>query len=109
MKNFSVCCLVLMIGCCSAFAQTEIDSVYNKDRSFTLVKNDTVNASGIPVLKYKVIRRADKRMVMEGSVAMGVLEWTADYELTESKSLGTGTSTPKQTRKIDLRPYLIKP
>lgn len=91
------------------FAQNEIEKIDNKDKSFTLIKNDTVNTSGIPVLKYKVMRNADKRVVVEGSVTMGILEWTADYELTESRSLGTAQSTENQpSRRIDLRPYLLK-
>jgi hypothetical protein len=104
-----VFCVVCVVGCLSiAFAQNEIEKIDNKDKSFTLIKNDTVNASGIPVLKYKVMRNADKRIVVEGSVTMGTLEWSADYELIESKSLGSAQPTENQsTRKIDLRPYLL--
>ncbi|HEX8060687.1 MAG TPA: hypothetical protein VF473_07105 [Cyclobacteriaceae bacterium] len=105
-----VCCVLMVVGCASTlFAQKEIEKIDNKDKSFTLVKNDTTNASGIPVLKYKVMRNADKRIVVEGSVTMGSLEWTSDYELTESKSLGAGQSNQGQpSRRIDLRPYLLK-
>lgn len=103
-------CVVLVVASLSvAFAQGEIEKIDNKDKSFTLIKNDTVNTSGIPVLKYKVMRNADKRIVVEGSVTMGLLEWTADYELTESRSLGSGASNQGQpSRRIDLRPYLLK-
>jgi hypothetical protein len=109
MKKFAGCVL-LVVGLLSiAFAQNEIEKIDNKDKSFTLIKNDTTNASGIPVLKYKVMRNADKRVVVEGSITMGSLEWTADYELTESKSLGAGQSNQGQSsRRIDLRPYLLK-
>jgi len=102
---------LLVIGCSTVvWAQTGVEKIDSKDKSFTLVKNDTINVSGIPVLKYKVIRNADKRVIAEGSITMGVIEWTADYELTESQSLGSGQSTQNQkSRKIDLRPYLIKP
>ncbi|MEJ0030781.1 MAG: hypothetical protein WDO15_10605 [Bacteroidota bacterium] len=105
-----VSCVLLVMGCFSTLlAQNEIEKIDNKDKSFTLIKNDTVNTSGIPVLKYKVMRNADKRVVVEGSVTMGALEWTANYELTESKSLGSGQSTEnQQSRRIDLRPYLLK-
>lgn len=105
-----VSCVLLVVGCCSMlFAQNEIEKIDNKDKSFTLIKNDTVNTSGIPVLKYKVVRNADKRIVVEGSVTMGLLEWTADYELTESRSLGSAHSNQGQSsRRIDLRPYLLK-
>lgn len=108
MKKLFVCWL-LIVGCCSiAFSQNPIEKLDNKDKSFTLIKNDTINDSGIPVLKYKLMRNADKRIVMEGSVAMGQLEWTADYELTESKSTGTAASLKLSERKIDVRPFLIK-
>ncbi len=100
-------CVVWVVAL--VFYQSPIEKVDNKDKSFTLIKNDTINDSGIPVLKYKVMRNADKRIVMEGSVTMGVLEWTADYELSESKSLGTAhTSQDQRPRRIDLRPYLLK-
>ena len=102
-------CWLLVFSVSVAFSQKEIEKIDNKDKSFTLIKNDTVNTSGIPVLKYKVMRNADKRVVVEGSVTMGLLEWTADYELTESKSLGVGQSNQGQSsRRIDLRPYLLK-
>lgn len=105
-------CWLVVVGCfSSAFAQSnEIEKIDNKDKSFTLIKNDTINDSGVPVLKYKVMRNGDKRIIMEGSVTMGILEWSADYELTESRSLGTAQSSENQrSRKIDLRPYLIRP
>ena len=103
-------CLLLVVGGLSfAFAQQhEIKKIDNKDKSFTLIKNDTINDSSIPVLKYKVVRNADKRTVIEGSITMGQLEWTADYELTESKSTGTATSLQLSSRRIDLRPYLLR-
>jgi hypothetical protein len=102
--------VLLIVGCLSTvLSQTEVQKIDNKDKSFTLIKNDTVNASGIPVLKYKVMRNADKRIVVEGSVTMGLLEWSADYELTESRSLGSAQSDQNQpSRRIDLRPYLLK-
>lgn len=105
----AVGCLLLVVGCWfNAFSQSK--EVPNRDKSFVLIKNDTTTASGIPLLKYKVIRNADKRMVVEGMATMGVVEWSADYELTESQSLGAGQSSQqKQPRRIDLRPYLIKP
>ncbi len=102
--------LILVIAGCSfaAMAQQPIEKIDNKDKSFTLIRNDTINDSSIPVLKYKVLRNADKRIVVEGSVTMGQIEWTADYELTESKATGKAASVQLSSRKIDLRPYLIK-
>lgn len=101
-------CLLLVVGILpEVVAQPE--RIDNKDKAFTLIKNDTTNASGIPLLKYKVLRNADKRVVVEGSITMGLIEWSADYQLTESKSLGAGQ--PDQSRKsrtIDLRPYILK-
>lgn len=109
--NKVVGCLLLIVGSFyAAFGQEkEIEKIDNKDKSFTLIKNDTTNTSGIPVLKYKVMRNADKRVVVEGSITMGVVQWTADYQLTESQSLGSGqpTQSTKQ-RNIDLRPFLLK-
>lgn len=102
---------ILIIGCSfSAMAQEvkPIEKLDNKDKSFTLIKNDTINDSSIPVLKYKVMRNADKRVIIEGNVTMGQIEWTADYELTESRSTGKATSLELSSRRIDLRPYLIK-
>lgn len=101
--------VVLLVVCVrfNGFSQT-IEKLDNRDKSFTLIKNDTINDSGIPVLKYKVMRNADKRIVMEGSVTMGKMEWTADYELSESKSTGTAASLNLSQRRIDLRPFLIK-
>jgi hypothetical protein len=100
--------LVLVVGCFTrAFCQSE--NLDNKDKSFTIIKNDTVNTSGIPVLKYKVMRNADKRVVIEGSITMGGIEWSADYELTEFRSLGTAQPIEnQQSRRIDVRPYIIK-
>jgi hypothetical protein len=107
MFKLMIGCWVLVIGCSfSAIAQSvKID---NKDKSFTLIRNDTTNASGIPVLKYKVLRNADKKIVLEGAVTMGVIEWSANYELQEARSLGSGQAIQNQ-RKIDLRPFLVKP
>jgi hypothetical protein len=83
------------------------DKVPNGDKSFTLFKKDTLNTSSIPIQKYVVVRNLDGRVVMEGSVTMGLLDWTADYELTETRSLGSAQSSENQiTRRIDLRPYL---
>jgi hypothetical protein len=99
-------CVLWIVGV--MFYQNPIEKLDNKDKSFTLIKNDTVNESSIPVLKYKVMRNADKRIVIEGTVTMGKVEWTADYELTESKSTGTAASLNLSSRKIDLRPFLVK-
>jgi hypothetical protein len=103
-------CWLLVVGTFSiAWSQDTIEKIDNKDKSFTLIKNDTTNASGIPVLKYKVMRNADKRLVVEASITMGVVEWTSDYQLTESQSLGSGQPTQgRKSRTIDLRPYLLK-
>src|SRR5689334_15177472 len=77
----------------------------NSNNSFTLYQARKNNASGIPVLSYIVVRNSDKKIVVEGSVTMGVIEWSADYELEESKSLGSGQTSQAQKRKIDLRPF----
>jgi hypothetical protein len=103
MNKLIVACGVLIIGCfCDASAQTQ--KIDNRDKSFTLIKNDTINSSGLPLLKYKVIRNADNKTVLEGSVTMGVIEWSADYELEETRSLGSGHAQQNK-RKIDLRSF----
>lgn len=104
--KFLVSCLVCVVGLVLSVS-AQVEKLDNRDKSFTLIKNDTLNESGIPVLKYKVMRNADKRIVTEGQVTMGKVEWTADYELTESKSTGTAASLNLSTRKIDLRPYRV--
>ncbi|HZY78066.1 MAG TPA: hypothetical protein VFE50_00990 [Cyclobacteriaceae bacterium] len=77
----------------------------NNDNTFTLYQASKENASGIPVLNYVIVRNADKKIVVEGAVTMGAIEWTATYELEESRSLGAGQAQG-QKRKIDLRPFL---
>lgn len=77
----------------------------NKDNTFTLYKAEKTSSSGVPVLQYIVLRNGDNKIVLEGSVTMGVIEWSANYELEESRSLGNGQSQG-QKRKIDLRPFL---
>jgi hypothetical protein len=78
----------------------------NKDNKFTLYQTSKPNPSGIPVLHYIVVRNGDKKIVVEGSITMGVIQWSADYELEESRSLGSGQTQEGQKRKIDLRPFL---
>lgn len=82
------------------------DKSTNKDNTFTLYKAVKDNASGVPVLNYIVVRNGDKKIVLEGAVTMGVIDWSADYELEEGRSLGSGTGKVSNTRKIDLRPFL---
>jgi hypothetical protein len=99
-----------------AFGQTDViesklgknaNKSTNRDNTFTLYKAVKDNASGVPVLHYLVQRNGDKKIVLEGSITMGVIEWSADYELAEGKSLG-GQSEVSSKRKIDLRPFLLK-
>jgi hypothetical protein len=106
MYKLVIGCWLLVIGCfCDASAQTQ--KVENKDKSFTLIKTDTTNASGIPVLKYKVMRNGDKKIILEGSITMGVIEWSADYELEESRWLGSQAPPGGGSkRKIDVRVFL---
>lgn len=98
-----------------AFGQTDViesklgkdaSKSTNQDSTFTLYKSVKDNASGVPVLHYIVQRNADKKIVLEGSKTMGVVEWSAAYELEEGRSLGAGQSQLSNSRKIDLRPFL---
>lgn len=97
-----------------AFGQTEViesklgkdaNKSTNRDNTFTLYKAVKDNASGVPVLHYLVLRNGDKKIVLEGSITMGVIDWSADYELEEGKSLGAQSEITNK-RKIDLRPFL---
>lgn len=78
----------------------------NRDNTFTLYKAVKDNASGVPVLTYIVQRNGDQKIVLEGSITMGIIEWTADYELEEGRSLGGAQDQISNKRKIDLRPFL---
>ena len=84
------------------------DKSANKDNSFTLYRKDTTNVdNGMPLTKYLVIRNDDQRVVEEGSFTMGVIDWSADYELQITSSTGAAQSQAGNSkRKIDLRPYL---
>jgi hypothetical protein len=86
------------------------DKSSNKDSSFTLYKKDTTNIdNGMAVTKYVVVRNEDQRIVEEGSFAMGVIDWSADYELQITQSTGSAqTSGSASKRTIDLRPFLSR-
>jgi hypothetical protein len=99
----------------SVFGQTDViesklgkdvDKSTNRDSTFTLYKAVKDNSSGVPVLHYIVLRNGDKKIILEGAKTMGVVEWSADYELEEGRSLGSGQGKVDNKRKIDLRPFL---
>lgn len=98
-----------------AFGQTDViesklgkdaNKSTNQDKTFTLYKAVKDNASGVPVLHYLIQRNGDKKIVLEGQVTMGVIEWTATYELEEGRTLGGSQPETTNKRKIDLRPFL---
>jgi hypothetical protein len=84
----------------------------NRDKSFSLYKKTVIDTSNnLPVVKYVVIRNDDQRLVEEGSVSMGAIDWSADYELEVSQAQGQAQLERKENsnrRKIDLRPYLAR-
>lgn len=86
-------------------------SFSNRDGSFTLYRKEEKSPSnGMPVTKFIVLRNGDQRVVEEGSVTIGNVEWTADYEITISQSPGQVQLERKENssmRKIDLRPYRL--
>jgi hypothetical protein len=118
MRRFIGLAFVLLISY-GAFGQTDViesklgkdaSKSTNRDSTFTLYKAVKDNESGVPVLHYIVLRNGDKKIVLEGSKTMGVIDWTADYELEEGRSLGKTQEQISNKRKIDLRPFLaIKP
>jgi hypothetical protein len=84
----------------------DVSKSANQDSTFTLYKAVKDNQSGVPVLHYIVQRNGDKKIVLEGSKTMGVIEWSATYELEEGRSLGSAQGQVSDKRKIDLRPFL---
>lgn len=107
-----VIALLIFVG---AFGQTDViesklgkdaSKSTNQDNTFTLYKAVKDNSSGVPVLHYIIQRNGDKKIVLEGSITMGVIEWSATYELEEGRTLGGGQGETVNKRKIDLRPFL---
>ncbi len=84
----------------------------NRDKSFSLYRSTSVNpANNLPVVRYVVLRNDDRRIVEEGSVTMGSIDWSADYELEIAQAQGQAQLERKENsgkRKIDLRPYLLR-
>lgn len=88
------------------------EKVMNRTQTFTLYKKVKINESNeIPVLFFVIVRNDDQRIVEEGSVTMGAIEWTADYELEISQTTGQAQlprNENSNSRKIDLRKYLAR-
>lgn len=84
----------------------------NRTNTFTLYKKEKVNDSnGIPVLFFVIVRNDDQKIVEEGSVTMGAIEWSSDYELEISQAKGQAQLPRNEnstTRKIDLKKYLAR-
>lgn len=85
----------------------------NKSGSFTLYTLEEVDASNnIPVIKYAIVRTSDKRVVENGSVTMGVVKWSSEYEVEIAPAPGQPQLARGQnstTRKIDLRKFIANP
>lgn len=102
----------------SALAEVEkrigqnAEKVMNRTQTFTLYRKIKVNESNeIPVLFFVIVRNDDQRIVEEGSVTMGTIEWIADYELEISQTTGQAQlprNENSNSRKIDLRKYLAR-
>jgi hypothetical protein len=122
---------MLLAGCASSRTQTQqvpvddlqqmVDdrigkdafSTENKDGSFALYKKEETNPSNsMPVIKYLIVRMYDKKVVEEGSVTMGTVEWSADYEVEISQAPGQPQLAREQnstSRRIDVRKYIVNP
>lgn len=83
----------------------------NKDGSFTLFKKEAVNTTNnLPVIRYLIVRMYDKKIVEEGSVTMGAVDWSADYEVEISQAPGQpqlARDRNSTSRKIDVRKYIV--
>jgi hypothetical protein len=85
--------------------------IKNKDGSFSLYTKEHIDpANGIPVIKYLIVRMYDKKAVEEGSVTMGAVGWSGDYEVEISQAPGQpqlARDRNATSRKIDVRKYIV--
>jgi hypothetical protein len=82
----------------------------NQNNSFTLCWNEAANPSNnMPVLKFIIVRMSDHKVVEQGSVTMGSIKWTDDYQVEVSHAPGQvelERGVNKTTRTIELSKYL---
>jgi hypothetical protein len=81
----------------------------NKTGTFFLCWQDKEEAGNVPVVQYIIVRTSDRRVVEQGSVTMGEVRWTGDYQVEVSHKQGQvelERSANSTTRVIDLKKYL---
>jgi hypothetical protein len=81
----------------------------NQDASFSLCWNDKMNNNQIPALQFIIVRMSDHKVVEEGSVTMGEVRWTNDYEVEVSPREGQvqlARGPESNTRRINVKKYL---
>lgn len=81
----------------------------NKTGTFFLCWQDKESESGVPSLQYIIVRTGDQRVVEQGSVTMGEVKWTGEYEVEISHKQGQvelARSANSNRRVINLKKYL---
>ena len=119
--------IVLTIGCRPApqkaeLAKSPLDALIesklgagsvatkNRNGSFTLCQIEKENPSNnTTTVHFIIIRMYDQKVVEEGTVTMGAVEWTGEYEVQVSHKPGQvelERNSNTTVRKIDLLRYL---
>jgi argonaute-like protein implicated in RNA metabolism and viral defense len=81
----------------------------NRDASFSLCWNDKETEAKVPALQFIIVRMSDHKVVEQGSVTMGEVRWSNDYEVQVSHLQGQvqlERGPDSNTRTIDVRKYL---
>lgn len=82
----------------------------NQSQSFALCwRNFTNPSNNMPIVNFVVVRMADHRVVEQGSVTMGSVNWKTDYQVEISTAPGQielERGVNATTRTIDLTKYL---
>src|SRR5690242_15042086 len=60
----------------------------NKDASFSLCWKDKETSNQVPALQFIIVRMSDHKVVEQGSVTMGEVRWTSDYQVEVSHRQG---------------------
>ena len=81
----------------------------NKTGTFFLCWQDKEGEGSVPSLQYVIVRTGDHSVVEQGSVTMGEVKWTGEYEVEISHKQGQvelARSANSTIRLIDLKKYL---
>jgi hypothetical protein len=81
----------------------------NKTGTFFLCWEEKEDAGNMPAVHYAIVRTGDRRVVEQGSVTMGEVKWSGDYQVEISHKPGQvelARSANSTTRVIDLKKYL---